>query len=148
VDDLSLQMSAEESLASEITARGPIGVAAYRIAALEAEDRERHQERIRSGPRTQPEGDIERVALRTRQALTEFEDRRAQLLDAGEREPHLVLDPGAPDDPQRRGLLDRVLEQRRLADARLAMDDERSTESIAGGVHQAVKGRSFAFPAQ
>ena len=35
VDDRSLQMSAEESLASEITARGPIGVAAYRIVPRE-----------------------------------------------------------------------------------------------------------------
>jgi hypothetical protein len=31
VDDLNLQMSAEEALAREITARGPVGVAAYRL---------------------------------------------------------------------------------------------------------------------
>jgi hypothetical protein len=35
VDDLSLQMSAEEALAREITARGPIGVASHRIVPRE-----------------------------------------------------------------------------------------------------------------
>jgi hypothetical protein len=35
VDDLSLQMSAEEALAREITARGPVGVASYRIVPRE-----------------------------------------------------------------------------------------------------------------
>jgi hypothetical protein len=35
VDDMSLQMSAEEALAREITARGPTGVAAYRLIPRE-----------------------------------------------------------------------------------------------------------------
>ncbi len=35
VDDLSLQMSAEEALAREITARGPIGVASHRVVPRE-----------------------------------------------------------------------------------------------------------------
>jgi hypothetical protein len=35
VDDLSLQMSAEEAMAREISARGPIGVASYRIVPRE-----------------------------------------------------------------------------------------------------------------
>ena len=37
----------------------------------QAEDRERDEERVRRGPRPEPEGDVERVALRTRQALSE-----------------------------------------------------------------------------
>src|SRR5438105_1621846 len=35
VEDLSLQMSAEEALAREISARGPVGVASYRIVPRE-----------------------------------------------------------------------------------------------------------------
>jgi len=35
VDDLSLQMSAEEALAREISARGPVGIASYRIVPRE-----------------------------------------------------------------------------------------------------------------
>src|SRR5205085_4563551 len=35
VDDDSLRMSAEEALAREITARGPIGVASYRLVPRE-----------------------------------------------------------------------------------------------------------------
>ena len=59
-----------------------------------------------AGPEPEPERDVERVALRARQSLTEGQDRRAELLDRGERELHLALDPGGADDPQRRGLLD------------------------------------------
>ena len=114
----------------------------------QSENRERHEKRIRRRPRTQPESDIERVALRTRQALTECKDRRAELLNRSERKLHLALDPGAADDSQRRGLLDRVVQQRRLADAGLAMDDEGAAVSVAGRLHQPVKGRSLAFPTQ
>src|SRR6267378_299998 len=44
----------------------------------QSENRERDQKWIRRRPRTQPERDIECVALRRRQPLTEFKDRRAQ----------------------------------------------------------------------
>src|SRR5580704_15633248 len=55
------------------------------------ENRKRHQKRIRRLPRTQSESDIERVALRRRQTLTERKDRRTQLLNRGVRELHLAL---------------------------------------------------------
>ena len=114
----------------------------------QSENRERHEERIGRRPRTQPERDIERIALWTRQALSERQDRRAELLDCGERELHLALDPGAPDDSQRRGPLDRVVQQSRLADAGLATDDEGAPIAVAGGLHQPIEGGSFAFPTQ
>ena len=66
----------------------------------QAEHREANEERFGAGPRTQPERDVERVALRTRQALTEVKDRRAELLNRGERELHLALDPGRSADTQ------------------------------------------------
>ena len=72
----------------------------------QSENREGDEERVRRRPRPEPEGDIERVALRTRQSLTEGKDRRAELLDRGERELHLALDAGGAHDPQRRGFLD------------------------------------------
>jgi hypothetical protein len=102
----------------------------------------------RARPRAQPERNIERVALRTRQALVERKDRRAELLNRGERELHLTLDPSAADDSQRRGFLDRVLEQRRLADTGLAVDDEGAAISVAGRLHEPIKGRSLPFPTQ
>jgi predicted ester cyclase len=114
----------------------------------QAENRERHEKRVRRRSRAQPERDVERVALRTRQAVTERKDRRTQLLNRRERELHLALDSGAPDDSHGRRLVDRVVEQRRLADAGLAMDDEGATVSVTGRRHQPIEGRSFAFPTQ
>src|SRR2546426_2898676 len=58
----------------------------------QSENRERNEEPIRRRPRTQPERDIERVTLRSRQALSEFKDRRAQLLNRSEWELHLAFD--------------------------------------------------------
>jgi hypothetical protein len=113
-----------------------------------SEDRERHEKRVGRRPRTQSEGDIERVALRTCEALTESKDRRAQLLHSSEWELHLTLDPGCAKDLQHRGLLGRVIEQGGLADAGLAMNDKRAPESVAGRLHQPVKVGSLAFPTQ
>src|SRR5439155_12548514 len=64
----------------------------------QSEHGERNEKGTRCRPRTAPERDIERVVLRTRQALTELEDRRAELLDRRERELHLAFDPGAAHD--------------------------------------------------
>ena len=114
----------------------------------QSEHRECDEERVRRRPRPEPEGDIERVALRTRQSLSEGIDRRAELLNRGERELHLALDSGGAHDPQRRGLLDQVVEERRLADAGFAMDDECAAMTVARGLHQPVDGRLLALPAQ
>ena len=46
------------------------------------------------------------------------------------------------------GLLDGVVQERSLADAGLAVDDQSTTVSVAGSLHQPIKGRSFAFPTQ
>ena len=114
----------------------------------ESENREGDEEPVRSRPQTQSEGDVERVALRARQTLTKSQDRRAELLNRGKRELHLALDPGRSDDSHGRGPRHRVVEERRLADPRLAMDDERAAVPVASGLHEPVKGRSLAFPAQ
>ena len=112
------------------------------------EHRERHEKGIRCRPRTTPKRDIQCLVLRTRQALTEREDRRAELLDTGERELHLPLDPGAAHDPHVRRLRDRVVQQRCLADAGFAVHDERAAAPVAGRLHQPAQGRSLAIPTQ
>ena len=114
----------------------------------ETENRERHEERVRSWACAEPDGDVERVALRARETLTQSQDRRAQLLYCGERELHLTFDAGGSDDSHGRGPLDRVVEERCLADSRVAMDDERAAASVTSGLHQPVKGRPLAFPTQ
>ena len=87
----------------------------------QAEDRQSDEERIRRLPGAEPERDGERVALRIREALHEFEARRAQLLKRGVGELHLPLDADRAGDPEVAPRLDRVLQQRRLADAGLSV---------------------------
>ena len=114
----------------------------------QAEDRQSDQERIRRRPVTQPERDAERVALGIRQTLRSVEDRGAQLLKRRERELHLPLDPDGPDDPKLPPRLDRPIEQRGLADARLAMHHQGRPVAAARGVEQAVEHLALAFPAE
>jgi hypothetical protein len=62
--------------------------------------------------------------LGLRQAIREVEEWSTQLLRRCERELHLSLDPDGPGDPKLGCGLDRILEERGLADARLAVDDQ------------------------
>ena len=79
--------------------------------------------RKRSGasPRPQTERGRQRVALRPGQAVQLAEQRRAQLVQAGERELHLRLDPDGPRDAAaRRRCSTQVVQQRGLADPGVA----------------------------
>ena len=58
------------------------------------------------------------------QALEPIEHRRAQMLKGGERELHLRLDADRPQDAKVGGRADRVVQERRLAHARLAAEHE------------------------
>ena len=99
-----------------------------------AEDRQSYQEPIRCGPRTESERDAQCVALGRREAQHNLEERGTQLLDRRERELHLPLDPERPDDPKPARRLDRVVEQRGLADARFAMDHQHAATPAANAV--------------
>ena len=98
-------------------------------------------------PRTQPEGDAERIALGIRQTLRSVEDRRAQLLKRRERELHLPLDPDRRGRPETPPLLDRPLEQRGLADAGLSVHDQDPAVAAARSLEQAAEHLALAVSA-
>ena len=85
--------------------------------------------------------------LGLRETLHELEERRTQLLNRRERELHLRLDPGRPGDPKLARRLDRVLEQRGLADARFAVHHQHAAAPAAHAVQQPVEHLALAFPA-
>lgn len=64
----------------------------------QAQHRQTDQKTIRRHTRAEAEGRAERIALRARQALQMAQQRRAELMNAGERELHLGLDSRSPRD--------------------------------------------------
>jgi hypothetical protein len=86
--------------------------------------------------------------LGLRETVQEVEERGTQLLNRCERELHLRFDPGCPGDPKLARSTDRVLEQRRLADARLAMDHQHAATPAAAAVQEPVEHLPLAFPAE
>src|SRR5258706_6511427 len=90
----------------------------------QTQDSEADKEWARSIPWRKSERDAKRVALRRRKAHPEREDGRAQLLKRRERELDLPFDAHRPGDPKAVALLNGVIQQRRFADPRLAMNDQ------------------------
>ena len=90
----------------------------------QAERRQRHEKALRRRAVLQTERDLQRVPLRARQASELTEHRRAQLVQPGERKLHLGLDARGAGDATALRVLEHVLEQRRLADPRLAAQDQ------------------------
>ena len=90
----------------------------------QAQDRQPDEEAIGWRARHQPERRAQRVPLRPRQPLETIEHRRAQLVQAAEGELHLGVDPGGPGHAPFGCPLQRVLEERRLPDPRLAAQHE------------------------
>ena len=113
----------------------------------QAEDRQSNQERVWRGASDESERDAKRVVLGLRQTFQEVETRVAQLVNRCERELHLRLHPGRPRDPKLARSLDRVLEQRRLADARFAIHHQHAAAPPAHAVQQPVEHLALAFPA-
>src|SRR5579859_5818371 len=77
-----------------------------------------------------------------------MEARRAQLLERGERELHLPLDSDRPDEVEVCSRFDRIVEQRRLADARLAVHGEHTAVSFPCRLQQAAEHLALALPAE
>jgi len=90
--------------------------------------------------------DVESVALWLREPLRKLEERRAQLLERGERELHLPFHPAGSGDAEPLARLDRVLEQSGLADARLAMHHQDAAVSATRCLEQPVEHRTLALP--
>jgi hypothetical protein len=94
-------------------------------------------------PAAQSKRHAQRFMLWSRQALESTEHRRAQLLQGGERELHLRLDPDRAREHQVRGRPDRVVQQRRLAHPRLASEYESTAFTPAHRVEYAVERRAL-----
>jgi hypothetical protein len=85
---------------------------------------ETDEEPVRRRPGAEAERGIEGVSLGVRQPHMAVQHRCAQLVQPGEGQLHLGLDPRGPCDPAPgRGLLE-VVEERGLADPRLAAQDQ------------------------
>src|SRR5262249_22695459 len=73
----------------------------------------------------------------------EFEHRRAQLVEAGERELHLRLDSDDVKDATPRGTLAEIVQQRGLADTCLSPDDEHLTLARFRGREKTIEPIAF-----
>ena len=79
--------------------------------------------------------------------LEPIEHRRQQLMQPGEGQLHLRLDTDGTRHPKARRLLDQVLEQRRLAHARLAAHHQGPALARADRFDEVVEHLAFAAPA-
>jgi hypothetical protein len=114
----------------------------------QAEDRQSDEERTRRWPRAKSKRDAKRLVVGLRETVQTLEERGTQLLNRRERELHIRFDAGRPGDPKRTPSLDRILEQRRLADAGFAMHHQRAATTAAHAVQQPVEYLALAFPAE
>ena len=105
----------------------------------QAQDRQSDVEAVRRRPGTEAERGPQRIALRHRETLETIQHRRQQLVQAGEGQLHLRLDAGGAHHPAARRLLDQVLQQRRLAHARLAPQHQRPALARADRFDEAVE---------
>jgi hypothetical protein len=114
----------------------------------EAENREPDKKRARRLSRVEPEGDAERVSLRIGETLAQVEERRTELLQRGVVEFHLPLDACSPGDTKILARLDRVLEQRGLADAGVSLQNEDGAVTVPRGNQQPLERHALALPAE
>ena len=114
----------------------------------QVEDRQPDKEGIRDLAGTESERDRKCMTLRIGEWLHELESRCAQLLNRRVGQLHLALDAGGAGDPKPIRCLDRVPEQCRLADARLAAHDQGSSVTAARAVQQPVKHLPLTVPAK
>ena len=114
----------------------------------EAENCEPHKKRARRLSGAEPEGDAECLPLRMGETLDELEDRRTELLQRRVVELHLPLDARSLNDTKILARLDRVLEERGLADAGVSLHEEDGAVTVPNGIQQSLKHRALALPAE
>ena len=114
----------------------------------QAKGREGDEETIGRGPGTDAERRMQGIALREREALEAIQHRRQQLMQPGEGELHLRLDAGGTHHATTRRVVDRVVQERRLAHPRLAAQHQCPALARAHGVDEAVEHVAFAAPAR
>jgi hypothetical protein len=96
----------------------------------------------------EPEGNAERVTLRIGKTLDELEERRTKLLQRRVVELHLPLDPRGTNDAEVVARVDRVLEERGLADAGVSLHEEDGAVTVPRGIQQVLKHRALVLPAE
>jgi hypothetical protein len=96
-------------------------------------------EPVRRLPGGEAERGAERIPLGLRQVVQAAQHRGAQLLQPGERQLHLGLDPRRPGDPAPGRRPDEVVEQSGLADARLAPHDQHLALAAPDGRQETVQ---------
>ena len=108
----------------------------------------RNEEAIGRRRRRQAERPGERRGLRLRNPVEESEDRPQQSVQPREREIRFRFHARRPQDAHPRRLLCDVAEQRALADAGLAADDERRALAAGGAAEQPLELRALARAAR
>jgi hypothetical protein len=94
----------------------------------------------------QPESNAKGNALGVGQTVGEFENRGAQLLQGRKVELHFSFDACGPDDAKTRAAgLGKLVEQRRLANTRFAVDDEDGPVAVARRSQDPLEHASFAL---
>jgi hypothetical protein len=96
---------------------------------------------------TQPERGRQGTGLRAGKPLEPFEHRHARLVERGECQLDLGFHPDRARDPEIRRLLDRRVQERRLANPRLTAHDQRPAATRAHALQQTVEHLTFGTPA-
>ena len=106
--------------------------------------------RKRSGaaPDARPSATPRAACCGSWKSVEPVEHRRAELMQPRERQLHLGLDAGEPRDAEARRLPGAMVQQRRLADARLAADDQHRALAAAHVLQQPVERLALAGSAQ
>jgi hypothetical protein len=97
------------------------------------------QETVGCVPAPQGERRLQRIALGGREPIEPVEERRAELVEPGERELHLGLDTSGARDAAPGCVARQVLQQRRLADPGFATQDEHPAPPLAGARQELVQ---------
>ena len=92
----------------------------------QGEDPDADEEAVLDRHARQPEGPSHRGGLRLGEARQQVDDGPHELVQRSERELGLGLDPHGAQHPHARRVLDRMPEQRRLAEPGIAPDDQRA----------------------
>ena len=106
------------------------------------------QLRLRPRARHEPQRALERDPLRRRQPLALVEHRPQQLVQAAERDLDLRLHPAHPQHRGGPGARRGVLEQRGLADPRLAAQDQHPALAVTSTSHQPLDALALRVTAQ
>jgi hypothetical protein len=108
----------------------------------------RHQEPIWRVAAAQAEGNTQGVALKLWESFQMVESRGAKLLERRECQLEFPLSPRSPQNPKVRCRRDSLLDEGRLADARLSKHNERFAPAIPSRRQQPVKYSELALPTE